>query len=345
MSAKLTPFSFLLMTLAVAFSVLIGTIKLPHDPYLRFQNMSAASVHYLRAKWVFERIHFDATPIDVAFIGTSHTQSAIDSEFVEQVLREKGRDLHVVNFAIPHLGRDMHYLVVRELVENRRVSTLVVELQEGEARAPHPAFGLLGDVRDLVEAPLLVNTDYFSNLARLPQRQAALFSRTALPKLFDLQRDFQRDSYEGPHWNDTLQAHGIMATRTKIFPAEHFDQAVAHLSEVLESKQKLGRMIELPFFRHRLLYRYNLLYLEDLLDLAQRNGIDVVFLYLPFFRGPALPVDIELIKSYGPVLTPRSILDDASSWQNEDHFNVYGARRLSRWIGEQLDVVSRERGQ
>lgn len=341
MPGKVKPLGFLLIAAAVAAMLLAGIILLPHDPYIRFQKMSSASVQYLRAKWIFERIHFDPTPIDIAFIGTSHTQSSIDSELVEQSLRERGRDWRVVNFAIPHLGRDLHYLIARELLENRRIKNLVVELQEGEARAPHPAFGLLAEVPDLFVSPLLINTDYFPNLARLPERQEALFLRTAFPELFGMQRDFQPDAYEGPHWNDTLQAHGTPQIRTNIYPASHFDQPVAHLTEVFESKQKSGRKVTIPLLRHRLFYRYNLRYLEDLLNLAERKGVNIVFLYLPFLRGPAAPVDFELLKDYGPLLTPRDILDDVSSWQNEGHFNVFGARRLSRWVGEELDAISK----
>ena len=336
MAKGLQPIRFLAMCLLVAMASLVGLVLMPHDRYIRFQSMAASSVHYLRAKWVYERIHFDPTPIDVAFIGTSHTQSAIDSALVEKVLRERGHDWKVVNFAIPHLGRDLHYLIVRELLAKRRISRLVVELQEGEARAPHPAFRLLADTSDLLESPVLVNTGYLDNLSRLPERQASLFLRSRAPELFGLNRALRPEDYEGPHWDDTLKIHGISAQRTNVYDAEHFRKPVAKLLQDFESKQALGKKLAPPFMRHRLLYRYNLLYLEDLLQLAKSNGVQIVFLYLPFLNGPEAPVDRELVLDYGPIFTPRDVIDEASFWQNEDHLNVHGARRVSRWIGERL---------
>jgi hypothetical protein len=337
------PLPFLAVVASVAVAVLVGLTLLPHDRYIRFQQMAQESVQYLRAKWIYERIHYDPTPIDVAFIGTSHTQSSIDAELVEQTLRQHGRDWHVVNFAIPRLGRDLHYEIARELLESRHISRLVVELQESEARAPHPAFVSLADVNDVIDAPLVINVDYFDNAARLPLRQTELFFRTLFPVLFNLNRIFDPADYEGAYWNDTYQVHGFTAARTSVFPVEHFEKPVAELRRVFDAKQALGRKLRVPFVRHSLPYRYNLLYLEKLLDLARRSGVEIVFYYMPYFSGPKQPADRELVASYGPILTPQALLEDPSLWQNEDHFNVYGARKASRWIAEALDLLEARR--
>ena len=311
---------------------------LPHSRYVQFQHVASSNVNYLRLKWVYERIHFDATPIDIAFIGSSRTQSAVDTEIVEAGLRSRGLPAHVVNFAIPHLGRDLNYLVVRELLENRTVSHLVVELQEGEARAPHPAFSLLGEAGDLLRAPLVLNPDFLDNLAQLPERELSLFMRSQLPQLFGLGTTRDMQLYEGAHWNDTYLAHGMAEPRTKILSEASLATLSSRMQQVHEGKQALGRKLTAPVFRHRPLYRYNLLYLEKLLQLARDKGVTVEFVYLPFFHGPASVADSALIAPWGRVLDPAPHLMEAGLWQNVDHLNVHGARRVSAWLGEHLDL-------
>jgi hypothetical protein len=208
MSHRLSPLQFIAVVTGVMLLVLVALVQLPHDRYIRFQHMAAQSVHYLRAQWIYERIHFDETPIDIAFIGTSHTQCSINAELVEQGLSAAGHPQHVVNFAIPALGRDLHYLLVRELLENRSIKTLVIEVQEGESRAPHPAFDLLSEARDLFTGPLIVNSRFPETLAGLPLRQATLFVQSRFPELFGVAATFNPATYQA-RWDDTYQIRGF----------------------------------------------------------------------------------------------------------------------------------------
>jgi hypothetical protein len=290
----------------------------------------------LRARWIYERIHFDKTPIDMAFIGTSHTQSGINSQLVEEALRQNGSPHHVVNFAIPHLGRDLHYVLTRELLEHRKVKTIVVEVQEAEARAPHPAFQRIAEVGDLLASPLIINTGYFENIARLPLRQSLLFLQTAQANKGEERLLFDPKAYEGPHWDDTYVIHGIPGPRLASLSAESLRAPSEKLQRAFESKQALAQKFKWPAGQPSLLVRYTNFYLYGLLELAKSRNVEIVFLYLPYFHGPVQPVDASALSSYGTILTPQEILDDPASWQNEDHLNAAGARRLSKWMGEKL---------
>jgi hypothetical protein len=103
-----------------------------------------------------------------------------------------------------------------------------------------------------------------------------------------------------------------------------------------EEKQALGRKLTVPIFTYSLPYRYNLIYLEKIQNLAREKGVRVVFLYLPFWKGPAQPIHSSMLTPAGRILHPVDILADPSIWQNEEHLNVFGARRISEWVAKEL---------
>ncbi len=153
---------------------------LPHNKYIRYQMLDVGA--YKAATWIYERIYFDKTPIDVAFFGTSHTMNAIDSEIVESLLIDK----HVVNFAIPHFGRDMHHTLIKLLLDNRTPETIILEVREDEARDLHPGVHYLADIDDLYSAPLIVNFRYLGNLIRQPLRQLKAINFEIIPNFWGM---------------------------------------------------------------------------------------------------------------------------------------------------------------
>ena len=105
-----------LITMAACYA---AAVALPHNPYLRYQAMTGTI--FERARWIYERIHFDDTPIDIAFIGSSRTARAVISPDIEARLAAQGLPRHVVNFSMPASGMDMRLTLARELLENRDV--------------------------------------------------------------------------------------------------------------------------------------------------------------------------------------------------------------------------------
>lgn len=343
----LTARAFLLWFMGATLGAMLLLALLPHDAYVRYQLVSQESVHYLRLKWIHERTRFDSTPIDVAFIGTSHTQSGVDDARVEARLRELGVAQHVVNFAVPHLGRDLQFVVVRDLLEHRRVRTLVVELQETEARAPHPGFQRLGRPQDFVQTPWLFNTGLFENLVRLPLRQTKYALASAMPQTFGVQPAFDPATYEGPHWNDTYVAHGFTETRTRQKGWDYHEAELRQLRLETDGKEALARRLDALPLEANLLFRYHEVYLRRIAELARDKGTQVIFLYLPAPDTRRLPRVARWTEGYGPLLDARELLQSASLWQNADHLNVYGAHAVSDWMATQLarqgDTVARSR--
>src|SRR5258708_2234284 len=146
---------------AVAIITLVGMILLPHDTYVRWQAEKTEA--YARLGWIYERIHYDDTPIDIAFIGTSHTMNGVDAAAFEQDIDAAGvrpdgdnRRLHAVNLAVPSYGRDLHWIIARELLTHRKVKVLVLEVFENETRKASPVFVDVADPADVLGAPTLI---------------------------------------------------------------------------------------------------------------------------------------------------------------------------------------------
>ncbi|MBC7637377.1 MAG: hypothetical protein H7251_17450, partial [Acetobacteraceae bacterium] len=190
----LSPGQFLGLLAGAIMLIVVGICLLPHSRFVRFNNLTEPAV--IKAGWIYERIHHDQTPIDIMFIGTSRSVFGVDSAGVESAYRQATRqNLHVVNFAMQHLGRDLHYLLAREALLNRTIKLLVLEITEDEPRDLHPAFGPLADVSDILLAPLIINVSYFANLGRLPLRQMQLFLRTTLPGVYGTTLKFTPAKY------------------------------------------------------------------------------------------------------------------------------------------------------
>jgi hypothetical protein len=303
---------------------------------VQFAALHDSSV--VKAGWIYERIHFDRTPIDVMFVGTSHTVFGVNSTQVEQAYTAvTGRSLHVVNFAMQHLGRDIDYLFAREAIESRSVKLLIIEVPDDEPRSLHPAFFELATLRELVDAPILINTSYLPNLARLPLRQVTLFARSIAPGWFGTRLNFDPAGYRGPNWDDTYEERGSVdypvlhpVPRLQTPTAAELELERAHYERMVDDK------LSLPGFLQPLEHRANLVYLQRTIDLARRHGVAIQLLYLPSYRAPASPRFAAFYAQFGPLWYPEAIYADASNWSDVNHLNYRGASALSLWLGNRI---------
>lgn len=321
---------------ATAAIVLTGTLFLPHDRYIRWQDMRVEA--YARLGWIYERIHFDPTPIDVAFIGTSHTMNGIDSAAVADAIMRaspasRARPVHVTNLSIPAYGRNLHWLIARELLENRKVGMLVLEIFENETRKAHPLFLYPADVSDVLNAPLFINLDYFHDLVRLPYRQLSLFVKTLWPEEFGLRRVFDPAHYDGSMVDNTrvVQVHGVAITPLR---DRRMDPSKLEAYRRQRAGEKNLHMLGGRF--DWLEYRFPRYYVTKILDLAKQRGVAVKFLYLPAYGQPDLPYDTSLYAGRGQIITANDILAKKENWEDIDHLNLYGAAELSARVGSLL---------
>lgn len=334
-SRQHSPGAFLVLLAGLTFALLVAVCLLPHDRTLRFASLTEPAV--VKAGWIHQRIHDDPAPIDVAFIGTSRSVFGIDSAAVEAAYRDRtGRELHVVNFGLQHLGRNLHYLLAREAIEHRTLRMLVIEVNKSEPRDMHPAFGALADPADLLDAPLLLNLSYLRDLAALPRRQVVLAARTLWRDFFGGNPGSDPADYRGPHWDDTYAERGTAShpvrPRTRhADPGQLERQRVQHLSPA-ENK------LSLPPLLAPLEHRATLAYLRRIVALAEAHHVAVRLLYLPGYGSHSPPAFAAFYDLLGPRWEPEGVAPDSTYWLDVIHLNHAGALAMSRWLAQQLAV-------
>lgn len=332
-----TPLRFLGAVIAIGVVILAVACALPHDRYLRYQNLTDPAV--VKSSWIYERIHFDPTPIDIAFVGTSHTVFGIDSQVVEHACLDAGETrCHTVNLGLEHLGRNVHWLIARELLASRTPRLLVIEVQETEFRALHPAFGSLAEPGDIISAPIFINTSFVTDLVHLPLRQMTLFVHTLAPRLFGEHEAFISSLYRGSHWDDTFASLGSPQHPIASPTPRTRGATTAELErERIQSAAADENNIKLPAVLRPFEYRANLIYLDKLMTLAREKNVEVRFLYMPSFAVTAPPRFSALYASFAPSWqVPDTILSQPALWSDIGHLNYDGAVTLSTWLGARI---------
>ncbi len=329
---KLNPsyyLKLLLICVLASVTLLVGVSFLPDTPYTRYRLLDIGA--YKVATWVYERIHFDDTPIDIAFFGTSHTMNGIDSALVEQSLGNEAT--RVVNFAIPHFGRDMHYTLVKELLENRKPKLIVLEVREQEARDLHPGTHYLAQPEDLYSAPWVVNLRYFGNLIRLPLRTLKSTSYDSFPELFGFNAGFSPVDYQGSHLNHALSwPDGKERTRVAS------EESLHSLNNLSLPTNWFG---ELKFY---LFHHANLYYVEQISALAQKHNVPIAYAYIPSFGAPETSLFAEKYPDNKWLYFDEEIFKQKSNWSDPGHLNRDGATALSIDAAHKLSSYFKSNG-
>lgn len=321
---------FVCLLTAVTLIVLLAFTLLPHDKFLRYQALNDGQAP--TAYWVYERINRDPTPIDVAFVGTSRTAFSIHSGRLEERLARSGVRAHVANLHIVKMGRNMQFVIAKELLTHRKVRVLFLEMDDEEVRTPHPDFIYLADATDVVDAPLFINLRYFSDLARLPGRQLGLFFDTVLQRRQWTTPDFVVPPYEGPHFDHAqyiVTLDGVRHDRD-----DHHTLAQMQALSKKEDESLTPRI--LPRSLDWLEYRVPRYYIEKIMTLAAEHHTRVVLLYLPRFGAPQTCDVCARLYPNRDVVNPWASMQEPGLWEDASHMNWDGAQRVTDHVAGEI---------
>lgn len=270
---------------------------------------------YNHGAWIFDRLTKNTTPIDIAFIGSSHTIHSFQEKKMEAVLENK---FHLANLGYCRFGRNLEYLFVKELLANKNPKLVVLEVHEDEAKNSHDIFPYLAGTKDLLVSPTFVNRDYFSDV---------FMGASARQEQFKANYIFQ-EKYPEPD----LNPYGY-GESDRVATADEFAKNKKGWSKWV--KRRSSSEIE----QIQLKYPYS--YLIKTINLLQSKKVPFVFVYLPESGSNfQKPLRFDFYKQFGEVLIlPDSILNNPANWMDDMHFNNNGANLVSEWMAEQLKEI------
>jgi hypothetical protein len=325
------------MLAAIAIAVigaLALTLLLPESRYLRYQSADGSQMYHLR--WIYERIHFDPSPIEVAIIGASRQEAGISPVLVSEALTSSlGRQVAVENLSLIRPGRDLSYEVVKQLLEDHPEVKLLVLSADPGAEFSHPAFKEIADVTDVEQAPLLSNTKYLINLLYLPYRKLSNFARQRFPDLFGARLQFDPKRYLGPHLDRTLGYETPDGERVNGEQRASMAQLQAGAAEAARLEGS-GEALYFRALPDRMARIGDRLFVERIVDLCQLRGVKLAFAAMPIYGDLQERRDLDFYALHGKVISVVGLSHRPELYWNSNHLNRQGAQAASAQIASAI---------
>ena len=320
----------ILMALGVTFAVVVAACFLPENTYQRWQRPDS---DYHRMRWIYERIHYDPRPIDVVILGASRSQLGFSPAAIEQQLAAHGKQFNVVNFAIFNVGRNLHWLILREIYKVKSPKVIVLEVDDPPYPFGHELFKEVAPAEALVSAPKRALHEYFDDLAYLPTRKLKLFGANLFPGLFGLPKEFDPKAYEQNRTDFTTN-----------FPGEtgevvNMDNAVPRKTLLEQASQQTDRTAWTNRQDGRLNGGADRIYIQKIADEAKARGVQLIFSYMPMFNGPEKASQLDFVKQYGVVINNGDLASRDELFENWSHFNHAGAQTASARVADAINAL------
>lgn len=267
---------------------------------------------YDHAAWMYNRMKSDVG-MDVVFIGSSRTIHAIPDSLMEKHIQvQDEKDAHIVNFGYCRFGRNFDFEVVKDLLESKRISILVLEIREDEDQYSHPDFPYIADAHDVLN-PVFFNQKYFNDII------------TALKVRIEFQKSRLSIRPQSAYTSSMKQTLFGYGSSDKILDA---DQLSAIAPDEEADTSSLLREVKMNFPKY---------FITKIVSIAKEHHVEIYFLYLPgYSRIPSVPKELVFYNKLGTVLIPPSeIFSTASNFIDENHLNDSGSGKLAVWLLQQ----------
>lgn len=273
-----------------------------------------------KASWIYNRIFTQAENIDIAFSGASQTSCAIMDETIEKLLSANGKELKVANLGYCRRGRDIQYVMLKDLFNHKKPKILIIEVAEDEPKKSHPVFPYLAESNDLRGSFVLFNQRYFINI------------RKGIVVRFEQLKYhiFKNENYS----NENHNRFGYIPSSQIVQPELIRQNAENWEMRLSKTTPEILRSVETNYSKH---------YIEKIAKLAADNNCQVLFLYLPESGSKMrLPMLIDFYQKFGNLyILPDSIVNNKNNWKDATHFNDSGAQKVSEFIADELiDILN-----
>lgn len=322
---RLHPFRIFLSVLGIALGLGVTACLLPERPYERWQLLDG-TIHE-RARWIYERVHFDPRPIDVMFVGPSRTSRGVDPLELQDLLSRPGRPVRVVNFALPENGRNINDVIVEEALKTKTPRLIVIGVIEKPGRFGHSAYKYIAPRSLLVDPGYLANANYLGDLVYLPYRQMKLAVAYAAPQAAGLTDHFDPGRYDPdpPNPTSVVKPDGSVQDWTQPASPQELQRGITKLERGMHPPILPASLADIEFGDERH-------YIRRIVAAAQEKGVKVAFLFIPYCTGPSDVQEEKFYRQYGPVWNAGFLSSHAELYADYGHLTVAGAKIMTAWL-------------
>ena len=324
----------LLEIFAVALLAAVVATCLPDRPYERWKLLDNTILYRLR--WIYERVNYDNTPVDVAIIGSSRSQAAVDAPRLEDDLFKRGINLRIVNFSVPVNGRDLHYVILRELLRHKHPKIIVIPINELPERTGHEAYKYVANPYDIIRPRYFGDLRYLGNVIFLPYRQGRVFATWFLKTVVGQPMAFDRSIYPGSNIDTTrsfMSKEGHWVEQEKSYPGAVLQVARRRFEHTQHAPYLSKNFADLEFGNERSSIR-------RMVTLARLRNVNVVFLFIPYYGSQDRIEDVGFYKKLAPLIDGSSFSSRSELYSSDvRHMNHAGAEVFTDWLAQRLPFV------
>lgn len=268
--------------------------------------------------WIYYRLYENAAPIDVAFLGTSHTGCSINDSLIERTIKSKyGRIIKTSNMSYCTNGRNIQLPLLNDIISTKTPKLVVIEVMEMESKRSHQDFPYIADSKTVLSSFSIHNFQYFSEVIELAKSRFSYLRdhyiyRVDMDAPKNYRSDFMYQPFDFNADSDDLAQH-------KGYKMKKVAKGISGFTEFQ--------------------LQYPKSYLVKMVERLNEEQIPFVFLYIPPY-GLEInqPLHYDFLTQYGEVwLPPASIFENQKHWVDGEHLNYNGSKELSKWLVDQIN--------
>jgi hypothetical protein len=257
----------------------------------------AINIKYGPFPWIQQQTYGRSSDVDLAFLGSSRIWNAVNTPYVQQQFSEAlGRDAQVISLCWPWPGFDAVYTMARNLINHRRVHTLVVYDEGNRDDLPHRhahRWFLLGRDRDMLSGlPWSAQVRLYGDaVLGMPRQLIRLVRPNRMEEPTRCRPNFWNSYYRAPNLAEnlgSLRAHlgyGVSPRFVALEPGSN-----ATTNDVLVYGRDTRNRFQ---FTGPPTSPYQLHFARKLAQLCQEHGTRLVFLHPPCYSERAQTVIAE----------------------------------------------------
>ncbi len=289
---------FLKNLLLFSLPVILLLAYILNQEFSKEQKWSRINGNCPKAACLYHLIHNSAKNIDIAFVGSSRTLNAINDT---NLTRRLG--LHVANLGYCRFGRNLQYLICKDLFENQKPKMLFIEVGVTEDWYGHFDYGNIACGKDVLLSVSDGNPKFLRDVKTNAFMKLNLFQNKILGKHYDTS-DCISGFYSETKPHKKLKKSGLIPANSK---------STRRNSEI---------------------------YLEKIIALCKQNNCAIFFHFLPNYGGHSFkPHYIDYYRKQGVVISGLPELDKSKYWNDISHFNRLGSAVYSEYIFNFIETV------